>query len=64
MLHIKKNKMQNTVKDLDSNASVPVLFCQAGTRIPLSLTAGLTIPCYKFKIQASQRRAWGEWILL
>jgi len=24
----------------------------------------LQIPCYKFKIQASQRITWGEWILL
>jgi len=28
--------MQNTVKDTGSTASVPVAFCHAGTRMPLS----------------------------
>lgn len=32
----KKHKMQNTVEDTDSSASIPVAFCHAGTRMPLS----------------------------
>jgi hypothetical protein len=45
------------MKDIEQTASVsliPAIF------LPLSLTAGLTIPCYKFKTQASQRIAGGE----
>jgi len=37
--------MQNTVKDTGSTASVPVAFCHAGTRLPLSLPNCWT---YKF----------------
>jgi hypothetical protein len=63
---IRQNKMQNTVKDIGQSASVSLLLppCCPAIFLLFSLTTGLTIPCYKFKIQASQRIAEGEWILL